>query len=434
MITTIQTSTGKCYNLSKAERDWVAGFGTRSSEALICIQHALVYYMFDAEWLTDVTTENAECRTQTDDLSFKFSQSIAGYCNSIINRCISTDTNFSEIIELAHMQDGTPCCLLIWRHSTTDYGIGRPFFWIRFSCDGDGMVTSMTKGFYPSVLSFVRSGIFPGIPAERLQQLAAFRHEKLPREQSYFFTLIGFPFSKELEEAEKIVSEALAEFPGSELLIYDVISRDDPQLFGQFRNWGINSIPHLSITWKDDPIFRLGGPFSSESLAKELDQRFLPAKALVQHQFKLCDDCLEKYRALKYDPQSSFHVPLLPSTPFNIASDEHPGEGLKTVNHSKPCRDWICYLLTARDYLWEHGFISEKHKVIWDEARQVIPNWPGFERLTMDMTSLESEYNVIKEIREAFHMYEAAVTYECIATGFVMWHGIIRHSSDNEAA
>ncbi|NVN97336.1 hypothetical protein HXX01_03855 [Candidatus Nomurabacteria bacterium] len=424
-ITTIHTSTGKLYNLSRAELTWVAGFGKKSSDALICIHHALVYSLHDEEWLTDVIVDHAEYWKQSNELIFKYSQSITGYCKSSIKQCLTEDTKNSAIIELGHMHDGTPCCLLVWRNGDLDYGLGQPYYWITFSCNTDKMVISMKSGFFPSVLSVNRSGIYPGLSFEKLKQLAAFRQGKLPREQPYYFMLIGFPFSKDLEEAEKIVSAALSEFPESSLGIYNQMDSDDTKIHGQFYHRCINSIPHLMICLNDKQIFRLDGPFSSETLSKELDIRFFPAKETVQHQFRLCADCLEKYLALEYDPNSNLSLPLLPSTPFVIISDEHPENGLTTVYHSKQCRDWICYLLTARQYLWEHGAISDQHKVIWAEAQLLIPKWPGFQRLTMNMGLFESDYNEIKEIRDFFYMNLADVTYECIATGFVMWHATI---------
>lgn len=332
-------------------------------------------------------------------------------------------------IELAQMPDGTPCGLMIWRDAASDQGLGRPYFWITSTCNVDGMITSISSGFYPSVLSVKRSGIYPGMSPKKLQQLATFRQERLPREQPLFFMLIGYPFSEELEEAEKIVSNALSEFPGSTLAIYNNIDPKDPQVLGQFYRRGINSVPYLIINLNDDQIFRLDGPFDGNTLAKELDLRFSPAKTHVHHQFKLCDDCLERYRKLKHYPESSYYLSILPELPTLIFGDEHPEGGLKAVNHNNQCKDWFHCLFAARNCLWEHGVILDQHKIFWGEAQKLIPDWPGFKRFTLNsdqMVSYQACHEECEEIREILALRNAEISYRCIIRGFVKWMFVLR--------
>jgi len=426
----IKTSTGKIYNLSQLEQDWVAGFGDKSSSALLSIRLSLVYSMQESEWLTDLCVDDAEFILQMNDLLFSHNMTLEEYCRSTVERLQENDITRSEVVELGEMPDGTPCGLKIWRGSRLDQGLGVQILWMTSTLNAEDQVTSIASGYHPSVLSVKRSGLFPGITPDQLQQIISFRQEMLPREQSYDFFLVGFPFTDELEEAEICVRDALSDFPGSTLSIISYTDPDDPQIIGKLHQRGVNSVPHLQIFKGMESLFRLDGPFDVETLTRKLDERFYAALSPSHYDFKLCDDCLKQYRALIYDSASWGSSSQLPDLPTLYWNDEHPEGSLRFTDHNYQCNDWVFCLIAARNYLWEHGSISEKHQFFWYNAQKLIPDWPGFQRLILE-GNLKESYNSSTEeaqdIRDSMASTHAEIGYRCLTPGFVKWRFTSRH-------
>jgi hypothetical protein len=73
--------------------------------------------------------------------------------------------------------------------------------------------------------------------------------------------------------------------------------------------------------------------------------------------------------------------------------DEHP-EDLDHIildrEHHEECRASIIRLVGARTQLWRAGAIPEDLRELWAEAQRVIPDWPGFKRLSLDEQQLGS--------------------------------------------
>ncbi len=105
--------------------------------------------------------------------------------------------------------------------------------------------------------------------------------------------------------------------------------------------------------------------------------------------FLLCAECLAKYRALEFDPAAS---PGLCNIPFNslVWSDEHrPIQSAASPSHDR-CLGSLMALTTARKKLWHTGRIPAESEPLWREAQELMPNWPGFRRLTLN--ALERQY------------------------------------------
>jgi hypothetical protein len=100
--------------------------------------------------------------------------------------------------------------------------------------------------------------------------------------------------------------------------------------------------------------------------------------------FNLCPVCLEKYRALHYNPQAGYGPCLIP---FNciVWDDEHrPVEegGLIGPGHDG-CLHSVLRLNSARKHLWRTGEVPADAQQLWREAQELVPNWPGFQRLSL---------------------------------------------------
>lgn len=103
--------------------------------------------------------------------------------------------------------------------------------------------------------------------------------------------------------------------------------------------------------------------------------------------FSLCPGCRDRYGALRHDATCIYSLNVMPLCSL-IWPDEHPEHWFRVC--CKKCKESICRLAHARTELWHHGEIPADHLDLWDEARAIIPDWPGFKRLTLDEKQRES--------------------------------------------
>ena len=114
--------------------------------------------------------------------------------------------------------------------------------------------------------------------------------------------------------------------------------------------------------------------------------------------FALCSECLAKYRALRLDTEARCSLNIMPLGTL-VWSDEHPQDATGATRvivargaHAE-CGHSILRLSHARTRLWRTGVVPEDRREIWEEAQRVLPEWPGFQRLTLSadqQTSLEA--------------------------------------------
>ena len=98
--------------------------------------------------------------------------------------------------------------------------------------------------------------------------------------------------------------------------------------------------------------------------------------------FTLCPECLARYRALAYDSNAR-HSPSL--IPFDciVWSDEHTPTETRLPPEHDACLHSLIRLVSARKLLWRTGQIPDGLGQVWREAQEIIPDWPGFQRLTL---------------------------------------------------
>lgn len=83
-----------------------------------------------------------------------------------------------------------------------------------------------------------------------------------------------------------------------------------------------------------------------------------------------------------------------------VWSDEQPPLAERMCHLA--CRDSFHRLLGARTHYWEHECIPEDLRSLWDEARESVPNWPGFGRLYLDEVAKENLRGA-RELSDALH-------------------------------
>lgn len=99
----------------------------------------------------------------------------------------------------------------------------------------------------------------------------------------------------------------------------------------------------------------------------------------MTHSFKISDELLQTYRSLTFDdsaePQQCYH-------PFETIfwPDEHPDDG-PIIGNDDESNKSIILLVHARTAFWESEQVPGELQHFWDEACELIPSWPGFQRM-----------------------------------------------------
>jgi hypothetical protein len=113
--------------------------------------------------------------------------------------------------------------------------------------------------------------------------------------------------------------------------------------------------------------------------------------------FRLCPSCLEQYQALRFDETCDYRLNILPLCSLNWR-DEHPENW--EVECCDACAASIVRLAGARTYLWRHGVIPPDRETLWADAQRLIPDWPGFRRLTIDEHQRQSLDDCAAELED----------------------------------
>jgi hypothetical protein len=106
-------------------------------------------------------------------------------------------------------------------------------------------------------------------------------------------------------------------------------------------------------------------------------------------EFNLCASCRDKYRALSFDSTGNYSLCPMPLASL-VWPDEHPDARGYFLTCCAPCKESIRRLCFARTHLWRNGEIPNDHVELWKQANGIIPDWPGFKRLSLDEKQMKS--------------------------------------------
>ena len=117
--------------------------------------------------------------------------------------------------------------------------------------------------------------------------------------------------------------------------------------------------------------------------------------------FVLCPECLARYAALRFDPAADYGLCSMPLCSL-VWPDEHPGGAVVDDYDGthQQCRASVLRLAGARTQLWRSGSVPEDLRGLWDAARRLLPDWPGFRRLSLDREQLESLDACVEELAD----------------------------------
>jgi len=124
--------------------------------------------------------------------------------------------------------------------------------------------------------------------------------------------------------------------------------------------------------------------------------------------FKISASVAEEYRKLKHKPDARREWSIIPLE-APIWEDEHPGSKcMLPSSMDEQSRISVMNLVEARTQLWLVGQVPNEFQQLWDDAKRVLPQWPGFQRLSIP----DEEKEKIKSLRAGFDAVEAELVAE----------------------
>ncbi len=94
-------------------------------------------------------------------------------------------------------------------------------------------------------------------------------------------------------------------------------------------------------------------------------------------------DVVAEYQALVFEPEAKPNICWMPLASITWP-DEHPSPSLQAMMKlQRPSYRAIILLLGVRAEIWRCGHVPAEHQAFWAEAQASIPNWPGFQRLSL---------------------------------------------------
>jgi len=98
--------------------------------------------------------------------------------------------------------------------------------------------------------------------------------------------------------------------------------------------------------------------------------------------FQLCPECLAQFQGLQFNANAAIHFNLIPFSSV-LWDDELPSSEIRQFPCHKQCNFSVIRLISARKQLWKSGINSEAQQQLLSDARKLVPNWPGFMRLSL---------------------------------------------------
>ncbi len=122
--------------------------------------------------------------------------------------------------------------------------------------------------------------------------------------------------------------------------------------------------------------------------------------------FRLCPECLGRYRALQFDAAAHCGHCIIPYGSL-IWADEEPPLNERPIEGHDECKHSLMLLISARKNLWRTGRVAPEWQALWREANELLPNWPGFERLTLSAEELKELDGVEQEVSDILDNYRS---------------------------
>lgn len=143
----------------------------------------------------------------------------------------------------------------------------------------------------------------------------------------------------------------------------------------------------------------------------------------MTYSFIICDELKAKMRGLRFDENAEYHACLLPLGSISWP-DEYP-DGRPFIRCHEECRESLLRLAAARAAYWDTEQIPPEYDHLWEEAREVIPDWPGFKRLYLS----EKQRQAVDQCEQQALEFFEAMTSGAESVAIEEKDGLLRFSA-----
>lgn len=146
----------------------------------------------------------------------------------------------------------------------------------------------------------------------------------------------------------------------------------------------------------------------------------------MSHPFKICDELLVRLRSLHAEPNAEPRPCILPLASISW-TDEWP-DAVPHVKCHNDCNEFLLRLAAARSEFWRSGEIPPEYQAFWDQARELIPNWPGFQRMRIT----QEQQKVVEKCESEVEEFFKALSEEMDSVTVTEENGVVKWSASKE--
>ena len=122
------------------------------------------------------------------------------------------------------------------------------------------------------------------------------------------------------------------------------------------------------------------------------------------HAFSLCPACLAQFQALRFRSDAQIQSNLIPFESI-LWDDELPAGDERHFTSHRECNFSLIRLFGMRRQIWLSGSSAVPENELWREARALMPDWPGFRRMTLNQSEKESLRFCMEETGEIMESF-----------------------------
>lgn len=255
------------------------------TRAFLAVCFSLAYNTLEPSWITDRLACNATYGSQSvsrflphEDLEGRnaIKEYISGKMKTLRDsgeeRLVRCELGFSPA-------DNTPCVIVHQRENWTSYGIGDRAMWVDIIPDEEGNINKLFNvTVIPEPASARGTGIFPGVPGEKLKADMGYVPHLLPEKLHLVFKvfLIGknIPFE---ETTVNAIEEVIKEYPSAEMraMCLDTMTEEE---FVDAHRCGVVANPTIIVECRGELIMKHVGAIDAKGLREKLKKHFFPLR------------------------------------------------------------------------------------------------------------------------------------------------------------
>lgn len=120
--------------------------------------------------------------------------------------------------------------------------------------------------------------------------------------------------------------------------------------------------------------------------------------------FSLCPECLAQFQGLRFRVDARIQSNLMPFGSI-VWDDELPARDERYFTRHRECNFSLIRLFGLRRHIWLSGSYAGADSKLWRQAQALMPEWPGFGRLKLNESEMESLRFCMEETEEIMESF-----------------------------